>query len=341
MNDSENFKTEDLLDMMEKMQDQLGAQMKKYSEALETISSLSSENSKLRNELQKKSETIVSLNGKIETLSKSDLDLKKSKEILEAGTKAKNEAEAMRSACEEERKILSEKKSELDAWERKVSSCEANLSREITTKAEEITKEKRESLEQEYKKRGNEMESSYEKRESLLSNQYKKMTVAHKAEFTALLIYGLISTVMQVLTTPIIVEEFISFFRGLWNGVTGYIHLANNAGKGMASIADYISNPSASTILHGLLYIVVAGTIIGVAGLGILYIGFAYWDYLQECIWDRHTVIAIVVILAVTIFLSEDIASLIPLNLLLIQILMFLTYSGIRAWIHHKKESKN
>ena len=337
MNDSENFKTEDLLDMMEKMQDQLGAQMKKYSEALETISSISSENSKLRNELQKKSETTVSLNGKIETLSKSDLDLKKSKEILEAGTKAKNEAEAMRSACEEERKILSEKKSELDARERKVSSCEANLSREITTRAEEITKEKRESLEQEYKKRRNEMESSYEKRESLLSNQYKKMTVAHKAEFTALLLYGLISTVMQVLTTPIIVEEFISFFCGLWNGVTGYIHLANDAGKGMASIADYITNP----ILHGLLYIVVAGTLIGVAGLGILYIGFAYWDYLHESLWDRHTVIAIVVILAVTLFLPNDLESVLPLNLLLIQILVFLTYSGIRAWIQHKKESEN
>lgn len=341
MNDSENFKTEDLLDMMEKMQDQLGAQMKKYSDALETISSLSSENSKLRNELQKKSETIVSLNGKIETLSKSDLDLKKSKEILEAGTKAKNEAEAMRSACEEERKILSEKKSELDARERKVRSCEANLSREITTKAEEITKEKRESLEQEYKKRRNDMESSYEKRESLLSNQYKKMTVAHKAEFTALLLYGLISTVMRVMTTPIIVEEFISFFRGLWNGVTGYFHLANNAGKGMASIADYISNPSVSTILHGLLYIVVAGTIIGVAGLGILYIGFAYWDYLHESLWDRHTVIAIVVILAVMLFLSEELSSMLPVNLLLIQILVFLAYSGVRAWIHHKKESEN
>ena len=109
----------------------------------------------------------------------------------------------------------------------------------------------------------------------------------------------------------------------------------------MASIADYITNPSVSTILHGILYIVVAGTIIGVAGLGILYIGFAYWDYLQECLWDRHTVIAIVVILAVTLFLSEDLASLIPLNLLLIQILVFLAYSGIRAWIHHKKESKN
>lgn len=338
MNDSENFKTEDLLDMMEKMQDQLGAQMKKYSDALETISSLSSENSKLRNELQKKSETIVSLNGKIETLSKSDLDLKKSKEILEAGTKAKNEAETMRSACEEERKILSEKKSELDARERKVRSCEANLSREITTKAEEITKEKRESLEQEYKKRRNEIESSYEKRESLLSNQYKKMTVTYKAEFTALLLYGLISTVMQVLTTPVIVEEFISFFRGLWNGVTGYIHLANTAGKGIASIADYISNPSASTILHGFLYIVVAGTIIGVAGLGILYITFTYWDYIHEHQWDRHTVIEMVVILAVTLFLSEELASLMPLNLLLIQILVFLAYSGARAWIHHKKD---
>ena len=247
----------------------------------------------------------------------------------------------MRSACEEERKTLNEKKSELDARERKVSSCEANLSREITTKAEEITKEKKESLEQEYKKRRNEIESSYEKRESLLSNQYKKMTVTYKAEFTALLLYGLISTVMQILTTPIIVEEFISFFRGLWNGVTGYIYLANDAGKGMASIADYISNPSVSAILHGLLYIVVAGTIIGVAGLGILYITFTYWDYIHEHQWDRHTVIAMVVILAATLFLAENLSLLLPLNLLLIQLLLFLVFSGVRAWVHHKKESEN
>ena len=340
MNDSENFKTEDLLDMMEKMQDQLGAQMKKYSEALETISSLSSENSKLRNELQKKSDTIVSLNGKIETLSKSDLDLKKSKEILEAGMKAKSEAEAMRSACEEEKKTLSSKKTELDARERKVSSSEANLSREIATKAEAITKWKRESLEQEYMNRKKELESSYEKRKTLLSNQYKKMTVTYKAEFTALLLYGLISTVMQVLTTPVIVEEFISFFRGLWNGVTGYIHLANDAGKGMASIADYITNPSVSTILHGLLYIVVAGTIIGVAGLGILYIGFAYWDYLHESLWDRHTVIAIVVILAVTLFLAGSVDFSLSINMFAIQIILLIAYSITRAILESMIESR-
>gem|GEM_PF-2668153 len=340
MNASKNFKIEDLLDMMEKMQDQLGAQIQKYSDALETISSLSSENLKLRNELQKKSETIVSLNGKIETLSKSDLNLKKSKEILEAGMKAKSEAEDMRSACEEERKTLNEKKSELDARERKVSSCEANLSREITTKAEEITKEKRESLEQEYKNRKKEMESSYEKRKSLLSNQYKKMTVTYKAEFTALLLYSLISTVMQVLTTPVIVEEFISFFRGLWNGVTGYIHLANTAGKGIASIADYISNPSVSTILHGFLYIVVAGTIIGVAGLGILYIGFAYWDYLHESLWDRHTVIAIVVILAVTLFLAGSVDFSLSINMFAIQIILLIAYSITRAILERMIESR-
>ncbi len=254
--------------------------------------------------------------------------------------KAKSEAEDMRSACEEERKTLNEKKSELDARERKVSSCEANLSREITTKAEEITKEKRESLEQEYKNRKKELESSYEKRKSLLSNQYKKMTVTYKAEFTALLLYGLISTVMQVLTTPVIVEEFISFFRGLWNGVTGYIHLANTAGKGIASIADYISNPSASTILHGFLYIVVAGTIIGVAGLGTLYIGFAYWDYLHESLWDRHTVIAIVVILAVTLFLAGSVDFSLSINMFAIQIILLIAYSITRAILESMIESR-
>ena len=340
MNDSENFKTEDLLDMMEEMQDRLATKIQEYSEALETISSLSSENLKLRNELQKKSDTIVSLNGKIETLSKSDLNLKKSKEILEAGMKAKSEAEDMRSACEEERKTLNEKKSELDARERKVRSCEANLSREITTKATEITRGKREKLEQDFNRRTSEMESRYEEKKSSLSKQYKRMTMTYKAEFTALLIYSLISTVMQVLTTPVIVEEFISFFRGLWNGVTGFIQLANDAGTGIAGIADYISNPSASTILHGVLYIVVAGTIIVVVGIGILYIAFAYWDYILEHQWDRHTMIAVVVILAITLSLAEELSLLMPLNLFLVQMLVFLACSGIRAWMHNTSTEK-
>lgn len=254
--------------------------------------------------------------------------------------KAKSEAEDMRSACEEERKTLIEKKSELDARERKVSSCEANLSREINARATEITKGKREKLEQDFYSRRNEMENSYEEKKSILSKQYKKMIMKYKTEFTALLIYGLITTVMQVLITPVIVDDFISFFRGLWNGVTGFIQLANDAGTGIAGIADYISNPSASTILHGVLYIVVAGTIIVVVGIGILYIAFAYWDYILEHQWDRHTMIAVVVILAITLSLAEELSLLMPLNLFLVQMLVFLACSGIRAWMHNTSTEK-
>ena len=247
--------------------------------------------------------------------------------------KLKSEAEAMKSTCDEKAKKVWQKQTELENRERELQNHEAKLSREITTKATEITRGKREKLEQDFNRRTSEMESRYEEKKSSLSKQYKRMTMTYKAEFTALLIYSLISTVMQVLTTPVIVDDFISFFRGLWNGVTGFIQLANDAGTGIAGIADYISNPSASTILHGVLYIVVAGTIIVVVGIGILYIAFAYWDYMHEHQWDRHTVLAVVVILAVTLFLAEELSHLIPLNLFLIQMLLLLAYSGIRTWI--------
>ena len=117
--------------------------------------------------------------------------------------------------------------------------------------------------------------------------------------------------------------------------MTGFIQLANDAGTSIAGIADYIPNPSASTILHGFLYIVVAAAIIGVVGIGILYIAFAYWGYMHEHQWDRHTVLAVVAILAVTLFLAEELPNLIPLNLFLIQMLLLLAYSGVRAWIKH------
>ena len=52
---------------------------------------------------------------------------------------------------------------------------------------------------------------------------------------------------------------------------------------------------------------------------------------MREHQWDRNTIIAIVAILAVTMFLAGEIRRVVPVNLVLIQIAVFLIYSGMRA----------
>lgn len=93
--DSTGLKEDELLTMMEEIQGEneglqeenteLRGENKSLrdqaSEAQQTISRLSSENSILRNAIQKKSETIVSLNAQIGSLSASDLVLKQNEQL--------------------------------------------------------------------------------------------------------------------------------------------------------------------------------------------------------------------------------------------------------------------
>ena len=81
MSDSKYLNDEEVLTMLEEMQDQIENLENQNLEAQQMISTISSENSILKKELQKKSEMIVSLNGKIAKLNESDLVLKKNEQL--------------------------------------------------------------------------------------------------------------------------------------------------------------------------------------------------------------------------------------------------------------------
>ncbi|MBQ6018065.1 MAG: hypothetical protein IJL19_09310 [Clostridiales bacterium] len=85
------------------------------------------------------------------------------------------------------------------------------------------------------------------------------------------------------------------------------------------------------------IFVLVIVTIIGVVVAGIVYVIYRYATYMKEHQWDRHTVMSVVADLAVTMFLAGEIRSMVPVNLILMQILIFLGYSGIRAWIQHSQ----
>lgn len=70
------------------------------------------------------------------------------------------------------------------------------------------------------------------------------------------------------------------------------------------------------------------------------YIIYRYATYLREHQWDRHTVIVVVADLAVTMFLAGEVRRVVPVNLMLMQMLLFLVYSGARAWIQHSRAER-
>ena len=144
-NDLSDSKLEEMLTMLESLQAELEEKQKANFEALTNISKLSSENSTLRNELQKKSDKIVALNAKMKEQSQIEADLAKSEEAKKAGEKAERAAEALKA-------ILEGREAELDEREAEIKRKEGDLVTEIETEATKRIFDVRYKLNEEYKR---------------------------------------------------------------------------------------------------------------------------------------------------------------------------------------------
>ena len=252
---------------------------------------------------------------------------------MAAGLKAKSEAEALRSACDADRQELIRKESALANRESRLNEKEDHIDREIKSKVEDLIKADRTRLEWEYKSRRQDNDRQTKEKQAELSKKYKTMTVTYRVEFMVVLIYGVISSILQVVTTPVIREDIISFFTGLWKGIVGLYTLIEMLARNVSGLAYLIENPTASGVVYWIALIVVMVVLIGVVLFGLGFVLFLYGSYVRENQWDRHTVIAIIADIAVTLFLADEIRTWMPINLIVIQVGMFLVYSLIRARI--------
>lgn len=301
MNDSNDLKLDALLSDMESMQDQLEKQHTQLEtlrtenyKALKTVSDLSSENSMLRSELQKKSDTIVSQNKKLKDQAIVEADLVKSEEAKRAGEKALREADAIKA-------ILEGREAQLDERET-----------EIKRKEEHIW-------------------HMSQLREQATADKYKKLTIRYQVEFTILLFYGVIVTALQAIATPKIMEGAIQFISYWFQALVDFDANVIGFGHKVANISSLIPNPTASSIVFWVMLVLISVIVIGIVYLTIYSLIITYVRYLKANQFDRYTVIAAITALAFTIFLAKVIKGIAPINLFAIQIGLFLAYSGIRA----------
>ena len=209
MNDSNDLKLDALLSDMESMQDQLEKQHTQLEtlrtenyKALKTVSDLSSENSMLRSELQKKSDTIVSQNKKLKDQAIVEADLVKSEEAKRAGEKALREADAIKA-------ILEGREAQLDEREAEIKRKEGDLVTEIETEATKRIFDVRYKLNEDHKRKEEHIWHMSQLREQATADKYKKLTIRYQVEFTIVLFYAVIATALKVITTPEITSDAI------------------------------------------------------------------------------------------------------------------------------------
>lgn len=246
----------------------------------------------------------------------------------------RREAEDKVSACNKQAGILA-------AREQLVSKREEDLDREITAKAENMIKGDRQRLEWEYKEHKRKVSQEHKTKTEAIIKKYDIMTKTYYVELIALVVFSMIASLSQIVKEPVIADDITDFFSGLWNILVSGYELVEYAGRSVAGVAEAIDNPTASTVVYWVICVLVIVTIIGSVGSGAIYVTYRYSSYMREHQWDRHTVIAVVADLAVTLFLADEIRNMIPVNLMLIQIAMFLSYSGMRAWIQYSQDDRH
>ena len=337
MSDSNDLKLDALLSDMESMQDQLEKQHTQLEtlrtenyKALKTVSDLSSENSMLRSELQKKSDTIISQNKKLKDQAIVEADLVKSEEAKRAGEKALREADAIKA-------ILEGREAQLDEREAEIKRKEGDLESEIETEAEKRIFAIRYKLNEEHKRKEEHIWEMSHLREQATADKYKKLTIRYQVEFAIILFYGVIVTALQVIATPKLIEGAIQFITYWFKALVDFDANVIGFGHKVANISSLIPNSTVAGIVFWVLLILISVIVIGIVYLTIYSLIITYVRYLKANQFDRYTVIAAITALAFTIFLANVIKGIAPINLCAIQIGLFLAYSGVRAWVARNK----
>jgi len=329
-NDSNDLKQEDLLTMLENMQAELEEKQKAIFEALTNISKLSSENSTLKSELQKKSDKIVALNAKLKDQSLVEEDRAKSEEAKRAAEKAQREAEVLKA-------ILEGREAELDEREVEIRRKEGDLETEVEIEAEKRIFDARYKLNEEHKRKEEHIWHMSHLREQATADKYKKLTIKYQVEFTIILFYSVIVTALKVIATPEITTDAIQFFVNLWNTLVGFVVDVIGFGHTVAGISQLIPNHTVAGIVFWVLQILISVIAIGIVFLTIYSLIITYVRYMKVKQFDRYTVIIAITVLAFTVFLAGVIKGIVPINLVVLQISLFLICSGIRAWIVRRR----
>lgn len=312
MTDLRNLNREDeLLTMLEEQQDQIETLTKnletetyKNLESSKKISNLSSENSIMKKELLKKSETIKSLNETIGKLSESDKVLKANEQLAKENLMLRMREKAAREEVDDKLKSLDCREKKAATLEKELADREKHLRKEVNKKVEKKLAEKKKEL-----------LYSVSEYEDQLDYRYKMLQAKYMVGFIISLIYGIVITLIQMFKSRMFMKELADFGLFLLNA-GGCIY--RRLSKIIINLWNIklIGNATGDRLIS-----------IGIILIGLVAIGFLFrflWrcarKYIKPIIIesaDRYLLIAVLVILVVNMLFGSLINSILSINLIL------------------------
>ena len=349
MNGYGNSKTDDvLIIMMEDMQDELEQMKNRLAEKDKTIAKLqkqlqtsvpSSTVSALKNKIQEQADEIVSLNEHIVRLNSADLILKDNVRLKEENSRIVRETEKavsnVRKEIDDEKQKLGMQAMELIEAEKKVKKYQAYLDDRIADQNEHIKKEASAMS----AKTRKDCEILYHKKERKLENEYKAKNAGHISIYYGTISYSIILTLLTALSSELFIRDAADFFITIWEIFCMVVDKIKDLCFNFGGLSYGISNPIGQKIVFVLLFsipILIAITIEAVVVL----LGDKYIKWYKEKIADYISLFVAFITLAISTTLSEYVKAFLPINLIALNIIIHLIYSGFRHYVIGCKRNK-
>ncbi len=297
-------------------------QMNLIGELQEQISKLSSEKSILLNELQKRSQKIISLNEQIGRLAESDLVLKRNEQLekqnarlerekQEAIQKADTVAQNCKAEYEQKFTEVERQKKQVEAMKESALIDTARQNALIQRKAEAISKEKMKTIEK----------------------QYKAKIAGYEGFMVGSLLYGTLCTLFTAVRSRAFISDFKTFFQAIWTFLQMCAEKLIYGAEWAAQAGNMIPQPTIAAIIRWLIQIVVVAAVAGGAGFLLFVIARKLYEGYKENFADQISLAELLISFAVVVFFAEPLRSFLPINLFLLLILTHVLYIGIRQYI--------
>ena len=313
---SENVgQVEELLLMTEQMQDELDQKDQTIMELNRQLSRSLTLNEKLNSE------------NRVENIEALRTRLRQTEQQLTSETDSRKRADA-----------------EVVAWKFKYEKAEqAKRYAQTHQKTVEVPVEKKVP----YEKCDNCDRTAYQKakekcdnRKIQLEKKYKQMTTGYESLMFLLAWYSIATTLFTAILSPVFLNDCITFFGTIGKGIINLFREFVTGADSFGQLSNGISNSIVSGIVYWLIAAIVMGILFIITGFLIIGIGYQVGKIYRKYCWDIISIMVAIMSTAIVIYFGEWIKSVIPINLIVLLLLVYVVYIGIRCYVKDWREER-
>mgnify|MGYP000014838241 FL=1 len=297
----------------------------------------------MQDELDQKDQTILELNRQLNrslTLNEKLNSENRAENIEALRTKLKQTEEQLTSETDSRKRA----DAEVVAWKFKYEKAEqAKRYAQTHQKTVEVPVEKKVP----YEKCDNCDRTAYQKakekcdnRKIQLEKKYKQMTTGYESLMFLLAWYSIATTLFTAILSPVFLNDCITFFGTIGKGIINLFREFVTGADSFGQLSNGISNSIISGIVYWLIAAIVMGILFIITGFLIIGIGYQVGKIYRKYCWDIISIMVAIMSTAIVIYFGEWIKSVIPINLIVLLLLVYVVYIGIRCYVKDWREER-